>query len=122
MTATPSSFSSVAMPSTKPFVSATCASTLFAWMTSARWPCEASALARSQAEEREQRVDALLARRRHRARRRIDAEHRDAFGRVVLQQVAVVARELDHEASRSEVALENALRDVRGGVLQQRIR
>ena len=42
MTATPSGLSTMPMPATKPLRSATCASTLLAWMTSARRPSAAS--------------------------------------------------------------------------------
>ena len=73
------------------------------------------------AEERVQRVDAALARRRHRTGRRIDAQHRNAPLAVVLQQVAVVARELDHERAAIEASLGDARRDVGGRMHEQRV-
>ncbi len=91
------------MPATKSLRSGTCASTLLPTIRSARRPSATQRLGQ---------------RRRRRTRpasrcpcamrdpgdvgRRLDAEHRDAERQEVLQQVAVVARELDHEAVRPE--------------------
>ncbi len=69
--------------------------------------------------ESEQRLDPLFARRFYRSRRRVDAEHRNATRLVVLQQIAVVARQLHHEALRSQFPLIDAFLDVLLRVAQQ---
>ena len=58
------------------------------------------------AEERVQRAHPGRGRGRRRRRRRVDPEHRDAAGDEVLEHVAVVARDLDHEraAARARAA------------------
>ena len=54
--------------------------------------------------------------------RRLDAEHRDARGDEVLQQVAVVARHLGHQAVRPEAELVDHRVGVAAGVLDPGVR
>ena len=66
------------MPATKPFTSGTCASTLFAWSTSARWP-SARELAGDSAPKKSHSVGTpLCLGDRGDVAGRVDAEHRDA--------------------------------------------
>ena len=92
------------MPSTKPFRSATWASTLFAWITSARAPSATRRAASVGVEELGDRAGCRAPRRPARccapARCRAPARRRA----VVLEQVAVVARDLDDEAVVAEAA------------------
>ena len=90
------------MPRTKSFRSGTCASTLLP-SDQVGLAARGDKLGRSLgAEELHQRGHALLLGRRGDVRRRLDAEHRHALRDEVLQQVAVVARDLDHEARCAE--------------------
>ena len=68
------------------------------------------------AEELLPRVDAFVPRSRRRPRRRLDPEHLDSGSHVVLQQIAVVARELDHKAHGVELALQDPRRHIVAGV------
>ncbi len=74
------------------------------------------------AEEGQQRIDTLGASRRYGTGSRVDAQHRDAPGVVVLQQVAVVAGELDDQALGPQSALRHALLHIARGMPQQRVR
>ena len=99
MTAMPSSFSSAAMPATKPFVSATWASTLLAWMTSACLPSARQLARPARRPKNSARLGTpIFSAASHSAGDRVDAQHRDALLDVVLQQVAVVAGQLDDQA------------------------
>ena len=70
-------------------------------------------------EEILQRLDAAFARRGDRARGGIDAEHGNALLPVILQEVAVVARELDTSELPSSLPLRDTRGDVRRRMLQQ---
>ena len=99
---TPSARAPARMPPTKSFRSGTCAMTLLATSRSARRPSADEAGRELAAEERDDRLDAALARRLGDVRGGLDAERRNAALDDVLQQVAVVARQLHHEAVRVE--------------------
>ena len=74
------------------------------------------------AEELHQRGHALFLRDRGDVRRRLDAEHRHALRDEVLQQVAVVARDLDHEARGAESEARHHRLGIGLGVREPRVR
>ena len=86
------------MPATKSFRSGTCAITLFAASRSARRPSAARRRASSRPKNSTTRLDPALASNRGHVGRGLDAERRDAALHDVLEQVAVVAGELHHQA------------------------
>ena len=97
MVTVPSSLSSARRPRAKSTMSGTCAKTLLAATRSAL-PCSAAtAVPVASPEELADRVDALGPGHLRDVRRRLDAEAPDAEVAHVLQEVAVVAGDLDHE-------------------------
>ena len=85
-------------------------------------PLRGQAPAEVGAEELGEGLDAALDRRLRDVQRRLDAEHRDALRQEVLQEVAVVGRDLDDEALGSEPEPIGHLVDVAAGVLDPRVR
>jgi hypothetical protein len=110
------------MPATKSLSDGVWASTLLATSRSARLPSAASSRAVSRPKKRCQRRDAPLLRRRGDVARRLDAEHRHAAALEVLQQVAVVAGDLDHLVALAEVEALGHVFDVGLGVAQPGVR
>ena len=92
------------MPATKSLRSGTCASTLLPMIRSARLPSATSRSASVGAEELHQRRHVAPAGGLGHVGGRLDAQHRHAQRQEVLQQVAVVAGELDDEAVRARAA------------------
>ena len=86
------------MPPTKSLMSGTWASTLLPAMRSAAWPAADHLVGQCPPEERHPRRYAQLDGLGSDVGRRLDAQHRHAHGQEMLQQIAVVAGELDHEA------------------------
>ena len=86
------------MPATKSLRSGTCASTLLPMIRSARLPSATSRSASAAPEELDPRRDARLRAASAHVGGRLDAQHRHAQRQEMLQQVAVVAGELDDEA------------------------
>ena len=120
--AVPSSRRTIFTPATKSFRSGTWASTLLPTTRLARRPSATSRSRRLASEELDERRHAALLGRRRDVRGRIDPEHRDSRPDEVLEQVAVVRRELDDEVVRAEPeALADHL-DVRARVLDPRRR
>ena len=87
------------MPATKSLMSGTCASTLLPSRRSALRVVRELRAAVATPKNSTTRRDALLARDRRGVRGRLDAEHRDAALDEVLEQVAVVAGDLDDLAA-----------------------
>ena len=85
-------------PATKSFRSGTCASTLAPRTRSACPRSSHQPLREFAAEELDERRHAAFLRRFRHVRGRVDPEHRNPLRQEVLQQVAVVRRELDDEA------------------------
>ena len=92
------------MPATKSLRSGTCASTLLPMMRSARLPSATSRSASVVPKNSTSVGTSLPARDLGDVGGRLDAEHRHAERQEVLQQIAVVAGELDDEAVGPEAA------------------
>ena len=86
------------MPATKSLRSGTWASTLLPMMRSACLPSATSSVGEPRAEEVDPGRDALLDRDLGDVGGRLDAEHGHAERQEMLQQIAVVAGELDDQA------------------------
>ena len=84
-------------------------------------PLRSQAPAEVGAEELGEGLDAALDRRLRDVQRRLHAEHRDALRQEVLQEVAVVGRDLDDEAPGSEPEPIGHLVGVAAGVLDPRV-
>ena len=97
----PSSLTSARSPAAKPRMSGTWAKTLLATTRSAR-PCRRRSAAGLRTEELDLGRDAAGPGRLGDVRGRLDAEHGDAARAEVLQEIAVVARDLDDEALRGQ--------------------
>ena len=90
------------MPATKSLRSGTWASTLLPTIRSAVAALGAQRLGQRDAEELDPGRDALGERDLGHVRGGLDAEHGHAERQEMLQQIAVVARQLDHQAVRAE--------------------
>ena len=103
MVTTPSGASSVLMPATNPLRSGTCASTLLPTTRSAARPSARSSHGDHGLKNECPGAHALRVRHFRHVLGRLDAEDGDALCDEVLEQVAVVAAELDHEAVRVQL-------------------